>query len=206
MSVDNPTPPQQPDPLSPAPFQPAAFEPAPVQAARPKGRSASALNIALGLAVLVAIAGVAFAVGRGTAPVAAASGQGRAGFGQGGNFPGGGNGGNGNGGNGGGRAGGFGAGTGLEISGKVTAVGADSLTIVTSSGATVTVSTVPATTYHQQASGSASDVATGKSVIVSVDGLGSRGGGGGGAAASPNAQASPRTGLTPTATDITVVP
>jgi len=157
MSIDNPNPPQ------PDPFQPATFEPVPVQAQKPKGRSASVLNIALGLAVAVAIAGVAFAAGRGTAPAAAATGNGRAGFGQGGYF----GAGNGAGGNGG--AGGFGArGTGASITGKVTAVGPDSVTITTSAGTTITVSTSATTTYHQQASGSASDVATGTNLSITV--------------------------------------
>jgi hypothetical protein len=69
------------------------------------------------------------------------------------------------------------------------------------------VSTSATTTYHQQASGTASDVATGKTVIVSVAGFGGRGSGnaGGGAGASPDAAASPG-GVAATATDITVVP
>ena len=197
MSVDNPNSPQL------DPFQPPVVAPVTVQAPRPRGRSSSVLNVALGLAVAVAIAGVAFAVGRGTAPAAAAAGTGtgRAGFGQGGYFQGG------NGGNGGNGPGGFGAGggaTAISITGQVTAVGPDSITLKTSTGASITVSTTGATTYHQQASGTASDVAAGKTVIVALEGFGGRGGGG--AAASPNAGASPRTGLTTTATDITVVP
>jgi hypothetical protein len=195
MTMDNSTSPQL-DPLQPAVDQPAVGEPVVARAPKPKSRASSALNVVLGLALVVAIAGVAFAAGRGTAPAAAVTGP--TGFGQGGNFPGA------NGGNAGNGPGGFGGASGLEITGKVTAVGPDSVTITTSTGASITVSTTGTTTYHQQATGSATDVAAGKTVIVSVAGLGGRGQGGG-AAASPGA-ASPRTGLTTTATDITVVP
>ena len=58
------------------------------------------------------------------------------------------------------------------------------------------------TTYHQQAAATSSDVQTGSTVKVQVNGF--RGGrfGGGGANASPAPSGAPQT----TATDITVVP
>jgi hypothetical protein len=78
------------------------------------------------------------------------------------------------------------------------------ITVTSASGASITISTNGSTTYHEQASGSATDVAAGKKVIISVDGFGR--GGGGGPTASAGPAASPQTGLTGTATDITVVP
>lgn len=180
------------------------FQPLAVEAVRPRARSARVLNLALGLAVVVAIAGVAFAVGRGTAPVSAATGPG--GFGNGPLPSGFGNGPFASGGpNGGGFGRGFGGGaTGLSIEGTVTAVDADSVTIKTSTGATVELSITSNTEYHQQAAGTASDVATGKTVVVQVSGFAGRGQPGApNESAAPSAAAGTTTG---TATDITVVP
>jgi hypothetical protein len=131
------------------------------------------VNVALGIAVLVSIGGVAFAAGRLTAPAAASSGPG--GFG-GGGFPGDGNvpsfvpgqGGFGPGG-GGGLNGGFGAAGGFTIEGTVESVDTASMTIRTASGETIEVALDSGTTYHSQASASASDVASGGSVIVRVN-------------------------------------
>jgi hypothetical protein len=178
------------------------LEPLTVAAVKPRAASSRVLNLALGLAVVIAIAGVAFAVGRGTAPVAAATGTGRLGAG---NFPGGiapnASGGPG------GFGGGFGGGgaTGLSIEGTVTAVDADSVTITTSAGTTIELSIDDGTEYHQQAAAASSDVATGSTVVVQVSGFAGRGGQPGGA----NASAAPSAGTggpTGTATDITVVP
>ena len=117
-----------------APTPPPA--PGPVVPAKPP-RSGQTLwiNVALGLALAVALGGVAFAAGRMTAPATAAAngnGNGRF-FGNGGYFPGGGNG---NGGTfpGGGLGNrGFGGG-GLSVEGTVTAMTADSITITTATG------------------------------------------------------------------------
>jgi hypothetical protein len=181
------------------------FQPHGVDAVKPRARSSRILNLALGAAVVVAIAGVAFAVGRGTAPVSAAAGPG--GFGN-GPLPGGF-------GNGplpsgaivnGGGPGGFGGGaSGLTIEGTVTAVDADSVTIETSTGTTIELSIDGSTEYHQQASADASDVTTGSTVGVRVSGFAGRGGpqGGANASAAPSQAAGTTTG---TATDISVVP
>ncbi|HEX8026240.1 MAG TPA: hypothetical protein VF484_08545, partial [Candidatus Limnocylindrales bacterium] len=89
------------DPTQPTDsFQPAAPEPGPYQVpaqpvavAKPKPPAGmtSWINIALGLALVIAVGGVAFAAGRLTAPATAAAngGNGRT-FPGGGNFPGGG--------------------------------------------------------------------------------------------------------------------
>jgi hypothetical protein len=145
------------------------------------------LNLALGLAVVVAIGGVAFAAGRMTAPAAALT------FGNGPNgrtFTGAGpgftEGGGPNDGQGGPRA--FGGSASIE--GTVTAVTADSMTIKTASGQEVTIALDSTTTYHQQSSATSSDVKTGGTVIVRL-GLGKAGSGA-------------QTG--PTANDVTVVP
>jgi hypothetical protein len=176
------------------------FEPLALEPVKPRARSSRLLNVGLGAAVLVAIAGVAFAVGRGTASVAAATnpgGRGGAGLGNGpfaSGAP-----------NGGGQFRGFGGGAaGLSIQGTVTAVTDKSVTIKTSTGATIELSIDSGTAYHQQAAGTASDVTTGKTVVVQVSGLAGRGGqGGANASAAPSGTAGPSTG---TATDITVVP
>jgi len=181
-------------------FQPVPPEPsAPLQTAtptstqgpvvpvkRPRSGQSLWINVALGLALAVALGGVAFAAGRMTAPaaVAALNGNGNGRFGNGGYFPGGG------GANPGGQ-GGRGFGGGASIQGTVTAVTADSITITTATGQSVTIATSGTTTYHQQSSASSSDVKTGGTVIVRLG------------APTPGASATP-TG--PTANDITVVP
>jgi hypothetical protein len=167
-----PAPPTQ--PLSNAPLKPA------------RRGSGMWINVALGLALVVALGGVAFAAGRMTAPPAAAGFTGANGrtF-QGGYFPGGGNGGTG-----GAGRGVFGGG-GAAIQGTVTAVTADSITITTTTGQTIQVPLNSTTTYHQQAVASSSDVKTGGTVIVRL-GLGGQTG-----AEGPTSRA---------ATDVTIVP
>jgi hypothetical protein len=162
-----------------------------------RSRSGRAINVALAAAVAVAIGGVSFAVGRGTAPASANVGAGGPPFGNGG-FP------NASGIPGGGIPGGgiAGGGAGLSIEGTVTAVDADSVTIKTASGQTIQLSITPDTEYHQQATADAGDVQTGSTVIVQTNGFGGRGPGG--PAASPGS--SDTTGLDATAVDITVVP
>lgn len=159
---------------------------------RPPARQGMWINVALGLALAVAVAGVAFAAGRLTAPAAtAANGIGNGGrfFNNGGEFPGGGFGGP-NGGPGGRVFGGGGA----AIEGTVTAVTADSITITTTSGQTLTLAISGTTTYHQQSTASASDVKAGGTVIVR---LGAR---------QPDASPSSAGQVGLNANDITVVP
>ena len=170
---------------TPEPFTPAAPEAsavptnpvvasAPVMAAAPlPARKTSSggrwLNLVLALAAAVAIGGVAFAVGRGTAPISAATGNGRGGFGggPGGSFapgasgqPGFGRG---------GFGGGFGGG--ITLSGTVVSVTADTMTIKTAAGQTIELSLGASTTYHTQAAASATDVQAGKTVQVQLDGV-----------------------------------
>jgi hypothetical protein len=180
-------------PITPQPFTPVAPEPgtsagipagsiatSPVQAAPPaivvakKKSSGGWLNVVLVVAAAVAIGGVAFAVGRTTAPVSASVGNGRGNFG--GAFPGGSFAPRASGQPGFGGRGGFGGGFGggLTVSGTVESVTADTLTIKTASGQTITVSTGASTTYNTQAPASASDVQTGKSVQVQLQGGGGR--------------------------------
>ena len=167
--------------------------PAPVPAAPVvrKARGGRILNYALGGALVLAIAGVAFAVGRVTAPPTVSAG----------NFPNGGgqffNGnGNGNGGNGQGGPGGFLAAGGITLEGTVESVTDTTLTLKTASGRTIQIALNGSTTYHAQSDASATDVTSGSTVLVRVNGF--RAGG-------PDASIAPGNGGQ-TATDVTVVP
>ena len=153
------------------------------------------VNVLLGVAMVIAVGGVAFAIGRSTAPASAATV---------GTFPGGGiavtpggsfdpNGGpvvNG------GPRGLFGAG-GPTIDGKVASVDGDTMTITLPSGDTMTVKTDGDTTYHQSTPATAADVQVGDDVAVRVSGgfrFDSNGGGRGPtatAARGPTATADP---------------
>ncbi|MCJ7712176.1 MAG: hypothetical protein MUQ32_15245, partial [Chloroflexi bacterium] len=191
-SLTEPVPTFQPGFAPPEPeAAPATPDPAPRPASQKRGSSGSSriLNLALGAAVLVAVAGVSFAVGRATAPASEITGSGTV-FapGQGGVFVPGGNGGNlpdvsfdpnGNGGFPGGVGqgrgipgergfGGFGGG--LAITGTVDAISADSITLKLESGQTITVGLDASTTYHQQADAAASDVTTGDTVQLQMAG------------------------------------
>lgn len=163
---------------APPAFQPVTPEPvvpvAPPPAARRSSGSSRVLNVALAVAVLVATAGVAFAVGRTTAPASSAT-AGRfngnfGGFGPNASFvP------NDNGefrANGGfaGRGALGGLGGGLSVQGTVDSVAADSITITTSGGQSLTIGLDSNTTYHQQSAAAASDVQPGKTVILDVTG------------------------------------
>ncbi len=184
MSTDTPeqkpiaTPPAAAEP-APGPFPPTFSAPPAVNpdifssiaAAKPRAR-VTLTSILLAAAAVVAVAGIAFAVGRVTAPSASAN---QPGFGRAFNGANGGTGGGafpgaGNGGGGGGLFGGTSGG--IELRGTVTAVNGDTLTIQLANGRTIQVQTSGSTTYHTQASGSASDVTNGKSVVVQVDGAG----------------------------------
>ena len=165
---------------------------------RPRGTRI--LNAVLAIAVALAIAGVAFAVGRFTAPAAVAASR----FGNGGPgqlFNGNGSG-NANG-NGGGRgAGGFLAGGGVTIEGTVESISDTTLTLKTASGQTIQVALEGTTTYHAQSDASASDVKSGGTVVVRLN---LRGGfGNAGPGSSPGTADGGATN--PTASDVTVVP
>ena len=173
------------------------LEPVAIGGVQSRSRSIRILNLALAAAVVVAIGGVAFAVGRGTAPASAATALGAGGprFGN-GAFPGASGAPDG--------GGGFGAGgaAGFSIEGTVTAVDADSVTIETAAGQTIELSIDAGTEYHQQEAADASDVTTGSTVIVQTDGFAGRGQGGPGSSAPPSSG----TGPGATAIGITVVP
>jgi hypothetical protein len=162
---------------APPAFQPVIPEPVVPAAPRPVAPrstgSSRLLNVALAAAVLVATAGVAFALGRTTAPASASTARFNGGvgaFGPNASFaPGGNDGTRGEGGFAG--RGGFGAlGGGLSVEGTVESVSADSITIKTQSGQSITIGLDSSTTYHQQSAASASDVQTGKTVILDVSG------------------------------------
>jgi hypothetical protein len=199
VSLD-PNRPVGPEPFAPAPQEAAAFPtqpvvPSPPTIQIPRRKSSGAwLNVVLVVAAVVAVGGVAFAVGRNTAPVAAAGQRGAGNFG-GGNFqrgsfdptasgaPGGflGNG---------GRGGGF------NLTGTVKSVTADTLTITTANGQTLEFTLGAGTTYDAKTPTTASDVKAGSKVEVQLDfGAGGR--------PSASAQASGPVG---TASSVTVVP
>lgn len=134
-------------------------------------RRASAGTALLSVAALVAVAGIAFAGGRLTAPAAAAAlpagfGTGAGGFGTGAGAAG--NGATGD--TGGTRTGGFGGlrGAGGAIDATVTAVAPDhiSVQIGGATGPTIDIKTDSSTTYHTQQTGSAGDVTAGSKVLV----------------------------------------
>ena len=192
MTMDqqpNPSGPRPPEWTAPPAPQPGMTVPvAPVAPVAPtvkrKTRSSRVLDAALVLAGVLAIGGVAFGVGRATAPVAAANGFGTFRNGGGNGFP-----------QGSfdpnaapGRGGAFGLGGGLSIDGTVTAVTADSLTMKLASGQEVTFRLDSSTSYHQSTAATSSAVAVGDAVSVKVKGNGrffGGQGGDGGAAASP---------------------
>lgn len=168
----------EPQPASASPVAPVA----PIVVA-PRQGSGRWLNILLGAAAILAIGGVAFAVGRTTAPAAAAGP---------GTFPGGPNGvilspdgsfdpgavpGGGAGG-----PGLFGSG-GLTIDGTVASIDGDTMTITLPSGEAMDVTMDDDTTYHSATEASEDDVAIGDDVTVRLNGgrIGTGGGDGGAA-------------------------
>ena len=170
MTSSSPFPPSEParPPQLAEPAEP-AFEPPVIQPVRPTPpKHSNTGGYLLTLAAVIAVGGLAFAVGRVTAPAAAAntgtaSGFGQGGFGQGsfaspnGSFvPG----------QGGAADGGF-ALRALATEATVTAVAADHLTIeIGTSGQTIDVKTDAATTYHTQQAASASAVTAGSKVLL----------------------------------------
>ena len=174
--------------------------PPPVIAPVKKGDRTFTILLAVGL--LIAVGGVAFAVGRVTAPAQAATTRG--------NFGAGGFGGTGTGAAGAGAArGGFGGG--VLVTGTVDSVSGTTMTLKEANGSTVTVNLASTTTYHAQAAATAADVTTGKQVQVEVQVAGGFGGqdvpgASPGAAANPSpaANGAPTT-RTITARDVTIV-
>lgn len=142
---------------------------APVDVRRRSG-SATLVNVLLGVALVVAVGGVAFAAGRATAPSSVAA-TGRNGFGNGqfgfgpnasgapdrGGF---------------GGFGGFAGAGGVSLQGTVTAVSSDSITLQLASGQTLTIPLDAQTTYHSRTAATAADVTNGATVIVQLTGGG----------------------------------
>ena len=195
------------DPFHQTPPQPAAgLNPVQPVTVRPRrgGGSAMVINVLLGTALVVAVGGVAFAVGRATAPVTtAAAGRTGANAGQGdqgGGFfrP------NASGAPGRGGLGGGGFGGAVSVQGKVEAIDGSSITIKTPSGTTVTLGLNGDTSYHKQAAATAADVTTGSTVIVQLEGRGF-GNGRPSASGAPEASGAPAAGFG-TAGSVTVVP
>jgi hypothetical protein len=114
---------------------------------------------------VLAIAGVAFAVGRTTAPTTPAAAFERGGFAPGGAIarP------NGSFDPGAGPNRGFAFDGGLSIDGTITAIDADSVTLRLEDGQEMTFALDDSTTYHEAIDASASDVAVGDDVSISVD-------------------------------------
>ena len=166
--------------------------------------------ILLALAAIVAVGGVAFAVGRVTAPTTPT----RTGLGnQFGGGTGGGNGGTGGGnGPGGNGAGGFGGNGnlgrllgsgGISIRGTVVAVTADHISLKLASGTTIDIPITSDTTWHRQSPASSTDATSGVSVLVELQPTGNGGVGPVGPDASNAAGALGRLGGP--ARDITIV-
>jgi hypothetical protein len=172
--------------------------PAPGRVPAPRG-SSRGTSILFAVAGLIAVGGLAFAVGRLTAPPAAAA-NGRFGAGAGGfragfgvnasTAP--------------GQGGRFGGAFGGEVAlrGTVQSINAETLTLQTASGATVTIELSGSTTYHRQAAATASDVTPGSQVLVQV--AFNRAALGAGPAASGAPQAS-SAGRTFSASDVTLL-
>lgn len=170
--------------------------PVPVVAVRPRAKSGGILNILLVGAAILAVGGVAFAVGRSTAQVSSfqrigADPGGLTGVGPNGSFtPGKG-----------GPGGPTFAGGGLSMDGTVKSISSDSVTLTLANGNEVTIKLDGATTYHQATTAAATDVAVGDTVSVKMTGNGRVQVGSGGAAPEPSAS-----GAAPalTASDVTV--
>ena len=146
-------------PVAPVP------SPSPVVAVAPRARSGGVLNLLLVGAAMLAIGGVAFALGRSSAPAAAFPGVGTVAEGPivrpGGSFA-----------PGAGGPRGLAADGGLAIDGTVTAIDADSITLKLTNGGEMTLALDGDTTYHEATDATAADVAVGDDVSVKIDGGG----------------------------------
>jgi len=148
----------------------------PVVTVSARPRSGRLLNLLLILAAIVAVGGVAFAVGRATAPAGAVPRfgtftNGGAGVRPDGSFA-----------PGAGGPGAFGLGGGLSLDGTVKAISADSLTMTLADGRELTFRLDGTTTCRQATPATATDLAVGDSVSVKVAGGGRVAGAGGGTA------------------------
>jgi hypothetical protein len=167
----DPTPAPLANSVPPAP--PASFAPAPIVAKTTAKNRASTGTALLLVGALVAIGGVAFAVGRVTAPAAAATpaagGLGGAGRGAGAN----GEGGFGGFGGGAGGAGGFGGAAGrgaagLSVSGTVVSIDGSTIQIKLANGTTETLNLSSTVTYRDSTTGTATDVIPGSTVQIGL--------------------------------------
>ena len=194
---------QGPSPASSVPFSHTVSTPPPPVIA-PVKKTDRTFAILLAVGLLIAVGGVTFAVGRMTAPAAAATTRGNGGFGNGGA---GGTGAAGAAGAAGLGRGGFGGG--VLVTGTVDSISGTTMTLKEANGSTVTVNLAGTTTYHAQAAATSADVTTGKQVQVEVQIAGGFGGQGV-PGASPGADASPVPGAsaptrTVTARDVMLV-
>jgi hypothetical protein len=155
-------------PVSSAPAAPLPI--APVVVHRRSG-AATLVNVLLGIALVIAVGGVAFAAGRATAPSSVAT-TGRNGFGNGqfGGFGPNASGAPDRGGFGG--FGGFAAAGGVSLQGTVTAVSSDSITLQLPSGQSLKIPLDAQTTYHSRTAATAASVTNGSTVIVQLTGGG----------------------------------
>jgi hypothetical protein len=166
--MSTPNPPAATGPAGGAAFPTQTVAPGtPVVRIQPRKASSLWLNVVLGLAALVAVGGIAFAIGRGTAPVAT-GGPGGGNFpGLGGNFPRGSFAPDASGGLG-GLGGGFARGGGFNLSGTVESITADTLTLTTANGQTLVFSLGADTTYASKTPATAADVKAGSKVEVQL--------------------------------------
>jgi hypothetical protein len=168
---------------SPPPSGPVAPV-APVEPVAPRAKSGGVINVLLIAAAILAVGGVAFAVGRSTAPASAFPGVGTINGGPivrpDGSFA-----------PGAGGPRGLVANGGLAIDGTVTAVDADSITLTLENGDEMTFALDADTTYHEATDATAADVAIGDDVSVKVDGGGriTSGNGGDGGSTTPDLSA-----------------
>ena len=177
MDPQQPALPAVPTSTAPAATVSPGHGPVPVVAVAPRARSGGVLNLLLIGAAILAIGGVAFAIGRSTAPVSAFQGVGA--------FPDGGTGVRPNGSfapGAGGPGGAFGLGGGLSVDGTVKSIDADSLTLTLANGDEVTFTLDGTTTYRLATDAAASDVAVGDQVSVKAAGGGRLQAGAGGGA------------------------
>ena len=162
MDPTQPVAPETSPSLAPsAPMAPVA----PVVAVSPRPRSGGVLNLLLIGAAILAVGGVAFAIGRSTAPASAFPGVGGLNGGpivrSDGSFD-----------PGAGGPGGFVLDGGLAIEGTVASVDADSVTLTLDNGEEMTFALDGDTTYHEASDATPADVSVGDEVSVKVDGGG----------------------------------
>jgi hypothetical protein len=192
--MSSPMPPTATGPADEAAFPTQTVVPGmPAVRIQPRKASSMWLNVVLGLAALVAVGGIAFAIGRSTAPAATGGALGGNFPGLGGNFPGGSFAPDASG----GPGGAFTRGGGFNLSGTVESITDDTLTLKTASGQTLEFSLGADTTYDSKTPATAADVKAGSKVEVQL-----RAGGNG----QPQASAAASAGPIGTASSVTVVP